>query len=427
MTAPNGPILFNSSTGSDTAASGLGPDPAQTGTGASTTAASAVVTGITTTGVNSGDLLWVQSSSGRQFSIIASVDSGTQVTCDDTFANTESGRNWAIGGKRETLFGSSQLFDADPPDWKPGWILELADGHTESTSGQFLLRTNTNDFSTTYKIRGEAGATTKPRLTYTGSNIFLQPFGNGGDATIALSDLELFTTVGGGTEGLWGQGFTRLENVVIDGFGIGWDQKSHPLVAINTEVRNCTTYGLRVDTFGATLEKCNIHSNSGDGLILTANDQNGPIRVARSIIANNGGDGLQINTTGTRNRTIGFDIVQCIIHGNTGDGVECSSGDDDVQALFGGRFIGNIITENGGYGINFSTITSLDNVKALGMNLDHNAFYSNTSGHRNGVGASDNDVELTADPFVDAAASDFNINNDPGGGALLRAATVALP
>jgi len=102
MTTPNGAIVFNASTGSDSAASGLGPATAVTGSGASTTAASAVVTGINTTGVTSGDLLWVQSSSGRQFSIIASVDSGTQVTCDDTFANTEGSRTWAIGGKRST-------------------------------------------------------------------------------------------------------------------------------------------------------------------------------------------------------------------------------------------------------------------------------------------------------------------------------------
>ena len=66
MTAPNGSILFNNSTGSDTAASGLGAANVY-GTGASTTGASASVTGITTTGVTAGDLLWVQSSSGRQF------------------------------------------------------------------------------------------------------------------------------------------------------------------------------------------------------------------------------------------------------------------------------------------------------------------------------------------------------------------------
>jgi len=109
MTAPNGSILFNNSTGSDTTASGLGAANVY-GAGASTTGASAVVTGISTTGIRAGDLLWVQSSSGRQFSIIASVDSSTQVTCDDNFDNTESGRTWAIGGKRATLENSREIF-----------------------------------------------------------------------------------------------------------------------------------------------------------------------------------------------------------------------------------------------------------------------------------------------------------------------------
>ena len=124
MTAPNGAIVFNNSTGvgSDTTASGLGASNVY-GSGASTTGSSTVVTGIDTTGVSSGDLLWVQSSSGRQFSIIATVDSSTQVTCDDVFANTESGRTWAIGGKRATFDNSDsrRLFNDDSA---AGFIIE---------------------------------------------------------------------------------------------------------------------------------------------------------------------------------------------------------------------------------------------------------------------------------------------------------------
>lgn len=115
MTVPNGPILFNSATGSDSTASGLGPSIALSGSGASTTASSGVVTGISTSGVSAGDLLWLESLSGRQFSIIASVDSGTQVTCDDVFDNTENGVIWAIGGKRASFdtTSSRRLFAED--------------------------------------------------------------------------------------------------------------------------------------------------------------------------------------------------------------------------------------------------------------------------------------------------------------------------
>jgi hypothetical protein len=122
MTAPNGAIIFNNSTGNDTTASGMGSANVY-GTGASITSASAIVTGINTTGVAAGDLLWVQSSTGRQFSIIASVDSGTQVTCDNNFDVTESSRTWAIGGKRATLDNadSRNMFRY----FKQGWIVEL--------------------------------------------------------------------------------------------------------------------------------------------------------------------------------------------------------------------------------------------------------------------------------------------------------------
>src|SRR6056300_478369 len=128
MTAPNGAIKFNNSTGSDTQSSGLGPAVAVYGSGASTTGASAVVTGISTTGVSAGDLLWVQSSSGRQFSIIASVDSSTQVTCDDTFDNTESGRTWAIGGKRASIAGSIRGLDDWTADFKNDWTIQFESG-----------------------------------------------------------------------------------------------------------------------------------------------------------------------------------------------------------------------------------------------------------------------------------------------------------
>ena len=133
MTAPNGAILFNNSTGSDTTASGLGAANVY-GSGASTTGSSAVVTGIDTTGVSSGDLLWVQSSSGRQFSIITTVDSGSQVTCDDNFDNTESGRTWAIGGKRATLDGSSEIW-ADAQD---GWEINFEHTGTNYTTASTI-------------------------------------------------------------------------------------------------------------------------------------------------------------------------------------------------------------------------------------------------------------------------------------------------
>lgn len=103
-------ILIDNSSGSDTAASGAGPATALHGTGAATTASGSTVdlsadspnlSGVATDG---SALLWVQSSSGRQASPITAVNNTTKVvTVSDTYANTESGKTWAIGGKRATL------------------------------------------------------------------------------------------------------------------------------------------------------------------------------------------------------------------------------------------------------------------------------------------------------------------------------------
>src|SRR3954470_959504 len=98
-------IAINSGTGSDTAASGAGPATALSGTGAATAASTTVtlltdnpdLSGVATDG---SAVIWVGSSSGRQFAKITGVNNTAgvkTVTVSDAFANTESGKNWGIG------------------------------------------------------------------------------------------------------------------------------------------------------------------------------------------------------------------------------------------------------------------------------------------------------------------------------------------
>jgi hypothetical protein len=53
-----------------------------------------------------------------------------------------------------------------------------------------------------------------------------------------------------------------------------------------------------------------------------------------------------------------------------------------------------------------------------------NAYYNNTVGYPPSMGSAS--INLTADPFTDAASGDFSLNNDAGGGAVLRAITETL-
>jgi hypothetical protein len=109
MTKLNSSIKFNSSSGSDTLASGCGPSTAVYGSNATITSGSPIVAAIDTTGLSAGDLMWVDTASGRQFNVIDSVDSATQVTCGAAWDSSEAYANWAVGGKRATLDAASTL------------------------------------------------------------------------------------------------------------------------------------------------------------------------------------------------------------------------------------------------------------------------------------------------------------------------------
>lgn len=117
-------------------------------------------------------------------------------------------------------------------------------------------------------------------------------------------------------------------------------------------------------------------------------------------------------------------FTRCVVVGNmiyspAGDGWKFASGTPTHCIIYG-----NVFSEVGSYGIENGSGTNTAKIQRI-----NNAFYIPTSGQELGmsdweqIGA----ITLTADPFVNAAAGDFNINATAGGGALLRAATVALP
>ena len=412
MTAPNGAILFNSSTGSDTTASGLGSANVY-GSGASTTGSSAVVTSIDTTGVSSGDLLWVQSSSGRQFSIIATVDSSTQVTCDDTFANTESGRTWAIGGKRATLAGSQRIYDdGSTADGDGDWIIELEDGYTETISSTINLRVATGSMDGGFILRGQAGSVTKPVLTFTNqgnSFVFYASY-----ATVQNIELKNSATTISSTVAFTSNSYITLPKLIDVDIHDPTDNYYH---------------GVYIYASGATgivCEGCSVGNVDGVGLYPRVAAANTSIVGCR--IFNCGSSGFHHNYLTT------FQFENNLVYGNGSHGLYIQNG--------AGYISGNIIANNTGDGINISSNLARihGNIIAGNANgivrtgtaiqgansISRNAFYGNTTANVTGFSRSENEVLLTADPFVDAAAGDFTLNADAGGGATLRANNFAL-
>jgi hypothetical protein len=167
-----------------------------------------------------------------------------------------------------------------------------------------------------------------------------------------------------------------------------------------------------------------IYSNGARGIESISGQYFG-ITIDGNIVASNTTDGIHINNARTDSLGQATLITNNVIYDNGGDGIEIAN----WNTANGSNVIrGNIITENGGFGLSFSNASaSANGVAAYGVYADYNAFKDNTSGNRNDVNAGANDITLTADPFVDAAGGDFNINNTTGGGADLRAATVVLP
>lgn len=427
MTTPVGSIVFNNSTGSDTAASGLGPATAISGTGASLNATSAVDLSADSpdlSGITAGMLLWVDTSSGREFSIIASVDNGTKiVTCDDAYGVTESSRNWGIGGKRSSLTTSTQLFN----DIKAGWTVDIEETGSAyvGSSGTSLITLGVSGDQTSGYIHITSSSAAKPILRAVDNANTLNLLNR---SYVKISNLQL--EVSGSSGG----------SCISNSTSSGWAG----LVVYNCELTQSAKTGtangilLSANTFdGALIEKCYIHDLNSSGISIGnlggGNDKlvishcniiNNNINIEiytatyliiNSIVAGAIGDGIAVNALGI-NRNIAGTIVGCIIYGNGDDGLSVG----DVYGQSNMLITGNIFYSNTGYGIRWGSSVP------VGYFADRNAFGSNTAGDRLNISAGSNDVTLTGDPFVDAANGDFNINNTSGAGAALRAVTVTL-
>ena len=421
MTAPNGAIVFNSSTGNDITASGLGSANVY-GSGASTTGSSAVVTGIDTTGVSSGDLLWVQSSSGRQFSIIFTVDSSTQVTCDDVFANTESGRTWAIGGKRATFDNadSRRIINEDSIE---GWIVET---ETDQAITSTINRTNDLGFIV---IRG-SGNTKKTITASSNFNGFYSSY----RTYTNIQNLKFVGSVNNTSTAIVSGGTSRIRDCVFGDAG----QNTNFLRGIDSQ-------GIYIGNYYA--DKCVLYGQgstvaNGKGLASGGYQDRG-FRARNCFVKDfyygcySGYRVSQITNVIVSNATLGSYSAAtplfadgCIFSQISSHAIQLNysgfqkywhieSNAGTEERIWGVNIFRNI----GGDVFNGFNATSSPTESEYGYGDSETCYLYNASGF---TGTNFPTVTLTADPFVDAAAGDFNLNADAGGGATLRASNYAL-
>ncbi len=183
---------------------------------------------------------------------------------------------------------------------------------------------------------------------------------------------------------------------------------------------SAATAGINHNSNIGTCIRCFVHDNACKGVTCLAG-----FNILQCLVVNNTGassDGIQANNATT--------ILNCTIHGNGRDGIHNqAAGYDDLQ------WRNNILTSNGGYGINGATVP----IPAM-PDFDGNAYGGgsvvNTLGARNnmdsvsaiyGVSPYTNtrDVTLTASPYVGpttGTSANFALNDVPGGGQACRRA-----
>ncbi len=415
MTALNTPIVFNSSTGNDATASGSPSTRAFITTlSLQITAGSATTYGTANGAINVGDLVYVPSqTSGRKFNVIASINtsvSPTVYTFDEVWDASDFSATCYSGGKRATFDNadSRRLFG---DDCAAGFVIETETD--QSLTSTILLSHGLAGTNQGVTIRGSAahkvinqtvndetfdtpnwssGKTTFRYLKFTNSNA-----SKGNAIAIRISNqTETFTfrncVFGDATNtlryGIYGLNYARtvVHQCLFTDSEIGYHAYWNP-------------------SGNSSFTECVVRNMSSHGYNQATREQN---TVVNSVFYNCGGYGVHITGEGQ--------VIGCICHGNTSGGIALSPsyGNESTMAAR------NILVSNGGYGIHSVTSVTYGDLD----NVFDNAYFNNTSGQA--LNANIDPITLTADPFVDAAAGDFNLNADAGGGDTLRANNYAL-
>lgn len=394
-------ILFNNGTGSDTAASGAGPGTAVTGTGASLNATTTVtvsadspdLSGIATDG---SAVLWVKTSSGQQFAKITGTDNGAKtITVATAYSVTESGKTWAVGGKRKTLDNAdSRVLLTTATGALPGWTLTFEDDSSASLSSAILAIAAGDTTTGWITIQGSAEGRVMNQTASANhftSNDFDQP------NYLVFKNLKFTNSnatktnaiVANAKSGKWmfracifGDATNTLRRAVSLAAG------SSNFAFFDCEVTACTDVGINNSGSGITIiDGCWIHGCASDGVGISNSIRS---TIVRSLITGNGGDGVKV-----AGGPVYFSMSQCTIHGNTGDGLDLSGGLVPVFVCYSNNFTGN-----GNYGIRAASNQPSDV-------CDYNNFgtgaTANTSGARLNISAGAHD--LAVDPQYTATGS----------------------
>ena len=414
MTALSGPILFNNSTGSDSAASGCGPATAIT-TQAMFSSGSSGITVSSSSGMSVGDLIYVPANTGRKFNVIASIN-GTSITCDDNWDDSQMGTAIYVGGKRATLDNadSRYLFTNDIPN---GSVVEIEHTGTHYTFGSLitLKLISTTEAPVTYRGTGSS----RPRIQgATGNSESIRANQN------VFDNLELEARSSTGQGFMSGTPFYLFNCKFIDGTSgtinlaaFIQSNKSYNSNVINCQFVGKGNYGTAIRGYYVYgwYQTVNIVNCTFEGLATCVKVEEGNAFAVQNCIFRDSAIAFDVQSTSDRG---GHCLTNNIFHDISGNAINF----DDEHGIESSTAMNNIFSSIGGNCISASTAWN----KAPTAFFDRNAFFSITGSNYNNLTAGANDITLTADPFVDAANNDFNLNADSGGGATLRSTNYTI-
>lgn len=416
-------VRYNSSTGSNTAASGAGPSTALTGgtaTSAGTTVTLPALTDLTNVATDGSHCIWVNSSgANRKLSKITNkAGSGgatPTVTTEDTLA--VAAVSWAIGGKR--LHGENSTSRVDVLDGKAGWTFHFEGTGTydQSTAWVPVAGDTTNGGIT---VRGDS-ASTRATLRQTGNLRHLDQFEFGKVMYLKATTNNGTNTATGLIRGVSNNGYSmEIRDCVMDTLNRGMLLDTCSGVVISgCEIKNCTGSGIHfasgaantgVHIDGCKITDCNTADTAGEAGISFNGSATSALLITNSEVVSNKRENVFWDGLGA------LALLNCVVYdgkGTGGHGVRVSA--NSTRASF--SMFNSILYGNAGYGLNCPS--GFDPIANNG--IDFNAFGSNTSGARNNTTAGGSDVTLSADPFTNGASDDFSLNATAGGGAACKA------
>lgn len=456
-------IRVNSSTGSNTLASGAGPGDgitsgsALTGTAGVTNVGGTVVTldgspNLTSVATDGSHCIWFNDATAgnnKWATITATANSGTptaQVTVTPALGGSLT-KAWAIGGKRASLEGSTELFNnnsaaGDLSDIGGGSVT-MEDGYTETLTTTLKFYWNCTVANGAITLRGDPSASTVPVVTgqsgnsnvfnimpsgATAEGIVFSGFNIVGNTGTTKSNSSVIAIVCTGS-----LGSLQLRNMVIGGTGNTtgfyrgiYNFQDMAVTAYNVTIRNCYDSagdmaggGAYAHRFiGCVIDECDHGAGNGYGLT----GLSGKCVIANTVVARCRGAGLRFSIAENDGAHAAAPVVlNCTIYKNGGDGIVFAH-TSSQRGMQMAAIVNNSITHNGGYGIDFTGagITAA-NVAAFLMLSQNNNFgtggTANTSGSCNLTLTSGVSVgALSVDPaYVDADnATDASRDFRPG-------------